>query len=231
MVAATGRALRPGSDVLEAVDGRTARRDRNRTAVLDAVLALFAERNVIPSAEDVARRSGVSLRSVYRYVENTDELILAAVERRREQVAPLFEIERTGEGTLEARVAVLCRTRVAAYDEVAPTSRAARARAYSVPILRAQLDDASRLLGDQVAAQLAPELRALPSSAREAVLAAADALLQLETIELYRHQRGRSSEATATLLATALLRLLHATTVRAGAELEDPAAHDEGGSR
>jgi TetR/AcrR family transcriptional regulator, regulator of autoinduction and epiphytic fitness len=196
------------SDVLEPVDGRTARRDRNRTAVLDAVLALFAERNVFPSAEDVARRSGVSLRSVYRYVENTDELILAAVERRREQVAPLFEIERLGEGSLEDRVDALCRSRVGAYEEVAPTSRAARARAYSVPILRDQLDEAGGLLRDQVAAQFAPELRALPPGTREGVLAAADALCQLETIELYLCQRGFTGAATARLLSTALLRLL-----------------------
>jgi TetR/AcrR family transcriptional regulator, regulator of autoinduction and epiphytic fitness len=200
--------MHPDADVLEAVDGRTARRDRNRTAVLDAVLELFAEHNVIPSAEDVARRSGVSLRSVYRYVENTDELILAAVERRREQVAPLFEIAGIGHGTLEDRIAALVGTRVHAYDEVAPTSRAARARAYSVPILRQQLDEASQQLRDQVAAQLSPELDGLAPSTREGILAAADALCQLETIELYRHQRGYSSDATTAMLTVALLRLL-----------------------
>jgi TetR/AcrR family transcriptional regulator, regulator of autoinduction and epiphytic fitness len=225
--------VHPDTDLLEPVDGRTARRDRNRTAVLDAVLELFAERNVIPSAEDVARRSGVSLRSVYRYVENTDELILAAVERRREQVAPLFEIAGIGEGTLEDRVNALCRSRVGAYDEVAPTSRAARARAYSVPILRDQLDEASGLLRDQVAAQLAPELDALAAGTREGVLAAADALCQLETIELYRHQRGYSSEATAAMLATALLRLLSAHPIEGGftgRDLVGAHARDMGGS-
>jgi TetR/AcrR family transcriptional regulator, regulator of autoinduction and epiphytic fitness len=225
--------MHPDADLLQPVDGRTARRDRNRTAVLDAVLELFAERNVIPSAEDVARRSGVSLRSVYRYVENTDELILAAVERRREQVAPLFEIDRMGTGTLEDRVAALCRSRVGAYDEVAPTSRAARARAYSVPILRDQLDEASRLLRDQVATQLAPELDALSPETREDVLAAADALCQLETIELYRHQRGYSSDATATMLATALLRLLAGGAAeRSSSELATggPNVHDTGGT-
>ena len=36
--------MQPESGVLEPVDGRTARRDRNRIAVLDAVLELFAER-------------------------------------------------------------------------------------------------------------------------------------------------------------------------------------------
>ena len=150
-------------EVLEPVDGRTARRDRNRLAVLDAVLQLFAEGNLFPSAEDVARRSSVSLRSVYRYVENTDELILAAVERRREQVEPLFEIAALGEGTLETRVDALCRSRVTAYEQVAPTARAARARAYAVPLLREQLDVASDLLRDQVAAQLAARARPAPA--------------------------------------------------------------------
>ncbi len=223
--------MEPDTDLLEPVDGRTARRDRNRTAVLDAVLSLFAERNVFPSPEDVARRSGVSLRSVYRYVENTDELILAAVERRREQVAPLYEISGLGQGALEDRVAVLCRSRVGAYDEEAPTSRAARARAYSVPVLRDQLDVASRELRDQVAAQLAPELDALPPHTADAVLAAADALCQLETIELYRHQRGLSSEATSTMLATALLALLGGAR---GPDVRPTPlathAHDTGGS-
>jgi TetR/AcrR family transcriptional regulator, regulator of autoinduction and epiphytic fitness len=207
-VAAIRSIARSAAQDLEAVDGRTARRDRNRTAVLDAVLVLFAEGSGFPSAEAVARRSGVSLRSVYRYVENADELILAAVERRREQVAPLFEIDGLGEGPLEARVEALCRTRVCAYDEVAPTSRAARARAYSVPILRDQLDEASRLMRDQVAAQFAPELRAMPPARRASALAAADALCQLETIELYRRQRGLTSEATVQMLARALTSLL-----------------------
>lgn len=207
--------MRSDTDVLEpTVDGRTARRDRNRTAVLDAVLELFAEGDLAPSAESVARRSGVSLRSVYRYVENADALILAAVERRREQVAPLYELEALGEGSLGERVEALCRSRVRAYDEVAPTARAARARAFTVELLRDQLDEASRELCHQVARQLAPELAALAPDARASVLAAADALCQLETIELYRHRRGLSSEATVTMLADALHRLLGAGSPR-----------------
>jgi TetR/AcrR family transcriptional regulator, regulator of autoinduction and epiphytic fitness len=209
------------TDVIEpTVDGRTARRDRNRTAVLDAVLELFAKGDLAPSPEDVARQSGVSLRSVYRYVENADALILAAVERRREQVAPLYDLASLGEGSLDVRIEALCRSRVRAYDEVAPTARAARARAFTVELLREQLDEASRELRDQVALQLAPELAQLPTSERASVLAAADALCQLETIELYRHRRGHSSETTIAMLAEALHLLLGAGSSRRSREPE-----------
>lgn len=190
------------------VDGRSARRDRNRDAVLDAVLELFAEGNLAPSADQVAQRSGVSLRSVYRYVEDSDDLIRAAVERRREQVAPLFEIDGLGEGPLRDRIEALCRARVRAYDAVAATARASRARAYSSPVLRDQLDQASRQLRVQVAAQFAPELAAMPRATSDGVLAAADALCQMESIEQYRVRGGASSKETVALLVVALSRLL-----------------------
>ena len=62
-------------------DGRTARRDRNREAVLDAVLELFSEDAASPAPDDVAARSGVSLRSVYRYFDDMETLIRAAMAR------------------------------------------------------------------------------------------------------------------------------------------------------
>src|SRR5262245_124138 len=111
------------------VDGRTARRDRNRTAVLDAVLELFSEGDLNPSAEDVARRSGVSLRSVYRYVRDSDDLIRSAIERHQEKVIPLFIIDDLGEGSFAQRLDVMIERRVRLYETIAPTARAARARA------------------------------------------------------------------------------------------------------
>src|SRR5437764_99636 len=63
------------------LDGRAARRDRGREAVLDAVIALFEEGHVRPTPEAVAERSGVSVRSVYRYYEDRDDLIRADTHR------------------------------------------------------------------------------------------------------------------------------------------------------
>jgi AcrR family transcriptional regulator len=192
------------------LDGRTARRDRNRVAVLDAVLELFSEGDLRPSPERVAARSGVSLRSVYRYVADRGDLIRAAVDRHLERVQPLFVIDGGGEGTIAVRVENFVRARMRGYEAIAATARASRLSAGTNELIRDQLDRARRLFGAQLEQQFAPELD-LPEPERRAVLAAADALTQIETIDLYRVHRGYSATETHTLLVTALRMLLDPT--------------------
>ena len=190
------------------VDGRTARRDRNRVAVLDAVLELFSEGNLTPSPDDVARRSGISLRSVYRYVADSDDLIRSAIARHTEKVAPLFIIDDIGQGTFEHRLEVFVATRLRVYEAIASTSRASRLRAPANEIIRDQLESGRRLLRAQLERQFAPELDRLEPKSRRAVVAAADALTQIETIDLYRHHRRYSSSETREMLLVALRALL-----------------------
>ena len=47
-------------------DGRRLRRERNRDAVIEALLDLFGEGNLQPSTDEIAVRSGVSARSLFR---------------------------------------------------------------------------------------------------------------------------------------------------------------------
>jgi len=193
---------------IDDVDGRTARRDRNRVAVLDAVLALFSEGNLEPSPDDVARRSGVSLRSVYRYVADSDDLIRAAIARHLEKLAPLLVIDDLGLGTFEHRLAVFVDARVRVYEAIAATARASRLRAPTNDLIQQQLETGSRRFRAQLARQFAPELDRLEPKPRRAVLAAADALTQIETLEVYRHQRRFSGSETRELLSVALRALL-----------------------
>jgi len=147
-------------------DGRTARRDRNRDAVLDAVLELFTEDCLAPSAQDVAERSGVSLRSVYRYYEDLDALVRAAIARNVERVAPLFELPDPGSDALEVRVERIVSQRLALYEAIAPTARAALLRAPTNDRIRDQLDQRRRALLDQVRRTFEPDLRGLAPGAR-----------------------------------------------------------------
>jgi TetR/AcrR family transcriptional regulator, regulator of autoinduction and epiphytic fitness len=189
------------------VDGRTARRDRNRVAVLDAARALFSEGILEPSPDQLARRSGVSLRSIYRYVADDDDLIRAAIDRHLEVVGPLFVIERIGEGDLEHRIEAFVGCRMRVYEAIASTARAARLRAPTNAVIRKQLEDGRRRLGGQLELQFAAEL---DRPNRRAVVAAADALTQIETIDLYRVHRGLSAKETRAVLRTALRALLRA---------------------
>jgi AcrR family transcriptional regulator len=188
----------------EAVDGRTARRDRNRIAVLDAVLELFSEGDLLPSPDDVARRSGVSLRSVYRYVADADDLIRSAIDRSLEKVGPLFLIAELGTGSFAHRLEAFLDARMQVYEAIAATARASRLAASRSEVIRDQLESGRRVMRTQLERQFTPELDRLDDQPRDAVLAAADALTQIETIDLYRHNRGLSSQQTREMLQVAL---------------------------
>ena len=137
-------------EILDEPDGRTARRDRNRLAAIDAVLELFSEGELTPTPEQVADRSGVSLRSVYRYFANRADLIRAAVDRHLERVQPLFVIDAIGEGAFDARVETFVEARMRGYEAIAATARASRLRAPSNDVIREQLDRARHLYRAQL---------------------------------------------------------------------------------
>jgi AcrR family transcriptional regulator len=170
------------------VDGRNARRDRNRELVLDAALELFGEGELEPNALDVAERSGVSERSVFRYFEDREALLRAAIARHLERTLPLYELPGLGEGGLASRIDRLVTHRLALYGALAATVRVALRRAPTNDIIAAQLARARRRLREQFEAMFAPELRAMPAAERRSVVAAADALLQFESVEhLFAH--------------------------------------------
>ncbi|MEP9364948.1 TetR/AcrR family transcriptional regulator [Nocardioides sp. CN2-186] len=172
------------------VDGRTARRGRNSDAVLDTVHEMFVEGNFSPSVEDVAARSGVSLRSVYRYFEDTEALLHLAIERRVMLVGELYGLEHLGEGSQAERILALVNQRLQLHAKLAPTIRAAMLRApFSVQIAE-QVRQRRDLLAEQVAAQFALEASTLVPARAEELLAGIDGLCSFETIELMRVRRG-----------------------------------------
>jgi len=191
-----------------AVDGRTARRDRNRDAVLDAVIELFAEGVLDPPAPAVADRSGVSLRSVHRYFEDRESLVRAAIARNLERIAPLFEVPGLGEGPFVERVERFVVVRLRLYDATAPMARAALLRAASNPIIAERLEATRTGLREQLEAMFAPELDALPPAERRAMAAAADVLCGFEAMEHLRVQRGFSAAKARDVVLRALAALL-----------------------
>ena len=189
-------------------DGRTARRDRNRELVLDAALELFAEHHLFPTAPEVAERSGVSPRSVFRYFEDTEALLQAAMARHLSRIAPLFEIDDVGVGPFRERVRRFTAARLRLYEAVAPTARAGLPRATTSPIIAerfARTRAEGRVL---LEAMFAPELRARPAAGRRAAAAAADTLFQFEAIEHLRSHLGLTERQTAEALHHGLRALL-----------------------
>lgn len=191
-------------------DGRTARRDRNSDAVLDTVHEMFVEGNFAPSVEEVAARSGVSLRSVYRYFEDTEDLLRRAIERRVDVVGDLYALEHLGEGARDERIAAVVDQRLTLHSKMAPTIRAALLRASDSPQIAAQVANRRQLLADQVAAQFEPELAVLDRSRRPEVAATIDALCSFESLELMRVRSGLSPSRTRRTLIAGVAALLDA---------------------
>jgi len=184
-----------------AADGRTARRDRNRDAVLDAVLDLFADGAITPAPAEVAARSGVSLRSVYRYFDDMDALVRAAIARNLARMGPYFELADPGHGSLDERVERTVAARLRLYDGIAPMARAAVARAPQNPIIAERLAETRLSLRRQVEEMFAPELTALDAGEAREVVAAVDVLLELDSLDhLRRHRRMAAAEAQGVLV-------------------------------
>lgn len=59
-------------------DGRKIRKNRNKNKVLAAFLEEVEEKKGLPTAEEVAEKAGLSRRSIFRYFENLDKLVVAA---------------------------------------------------------------------------------------------------------------------------------------------------------
>jgi AcrR family transcriptional regulator len=192
------------------LDGRRARRGRNREAVVDALLELFREGELNPSVATVAERSGVSLRSVFRYFDDLDEMGRIAIGRHLDSVGHLFDLPKIGEGSRAERIDALVSQRVALYERVAPVMRAALIRAPFQQVISTALSRRREFLRDQVAQQFAAELSTLTATEAAATLAGADILTSFESMELLRVDQKLTTAKAAAAIKGSLNRLLPA---------------------
>jgi TetR/AcrR family transcriptional regulator, regulator of autoinduction and epiphytic fitness len=183
------------------VDGRTARRNRNKQAVLDAMIALTREHGDEPSVESIADRAGVSYRSVYRYFDDRADLLLAAINHVMDETRPVLDLDDLGRGSLEHRARDLIESRLTAYHELAPLTRLAMRRAALEADIAVELDKVRAFLRDQIAGQFAPELDRLSERERRIALMALDVMFQFESLE-HLARLGGIDDGTATAVLT-----------------------------
>lgn len=175
-----------------APDGRRLRRERNRTAVIDAVFELLVEGHFPPSVDDVAERSGVSVSSVFRYFEGLDDLQQETVERYFERFAPLMEVPHVPGASTEERIASLVAARLDLYEAIAPIARMARHQAPLQPRIARSLHDTRLRFGAQVRDHFAAELDGLGRAQAGDRVALIDALTAFEAWDLLHSVHDRS---------------------------------------
>ena len=192
----------------QSVDGRRLRRERNVAAVIDAVIEMFSEEALTPTIERAAERSGLSLRSVYRYFPDPETLIQAAIDEtwRRGQAAG--HLSSIGRGPFAERVRKFAEMRVRLYDRVGPSYRAGRLHAPRSVRIREDLERTRRTLTEQFERQFRPEIDALPNALRLARSTTADVMSQLESIDLLRRTRRLTVQESIDVVADAVANAL-----------------------
>jgi AcrR family transcriptional regulator len=157
----TGPAARP--------DGRTERSRRTRETVVRALLALHEEGDIAPTAQRVAVRAGVALRTVYGHFTDMETLYAEAGERELERLVAVADVVRS-DLPLAERLDLFCRSRARVLERLMPVMRASRLREPFSPQL---LRNRERFIatGDaEVARVFATELAPLVPADRGALL-------------------------------------------------------------
>lgn len=185
-------------------DGRRARRDRNRQAVVDAAFALIVEGKIPPSADAVAERAGVSVSSIFRNFDGVGDLQQQALELFAERYSH-FLLAVPAPGTdLDGRIACFVGNRLALYQQAHPLLALARARAFDHDTLVEAVARNRATLADQTRACFSPELAPLTPSDAAALVAIVDSLTSPEGFELMTRTHARTREQIAAAWTSAL---------------------------
>jgi AcrR family transcriptional regulator len=109
------------------VDGRNERSRRTREAVVDALLALHDAGDLTPTAQRVAAKAGVALRTVYGHFNDMETLYAEAGERELRRLYAVAEVV-PPELPLPERIEWFCRSRARVLEYLLPVMRATRLR-------------------------------------------------------------------------------------------------------
>jgi AcrR family transcriptional regulator len=182
-------------------DGRRARRYRSRDLAVDALLDLLGEGVLRPTAQQVAERSGVSLRSIFRIFDDVESLHAAACARQMSRTRHLW-VDVLPTGTVEERIKEIVAINGRLYESIAPVRRAAMRAAPESPALQDQLARARGWVRDEVERVFADEL----DGANRDAAAAIELALSFEAWDQLRSGQGLSPTRT----AATVTRVLHA---------------------
>ncbi len=177
------------------VDGRVARAERTRNAVVDALLDLIEEGDLSPTAQAVAERAGVSLRIVYVHFDDHQQLFAAAAARHSERIlADIQPVPATG--PLAARLDAFVATRARIYQRIFNVRRAARLNEHGSPVVAQTLRFVRALKREEAERVFERELGALSPSLRRDRACALGAVTSFNTWESLRaHQQLTVEEA------------------------------------
>jgi AcrR family transcriptional regulator len=177
-------------------DGRHRRSAESRRAIVAAMLALVREGRVTPSAEEVAARGKVGLRSVFRHFRNMESLYREMNDVVLAEIVPLAEkpfAARDWRGRLDELIA----RRAELFERILPVKTAADVLRHSSGFIDSEARRFTAYQREGLAA-------ILPAALRRKMLDALDLTLSFESWRRLRYEQKLSpAKARAVIMAIA----------------------------
>ncbi len=189
-------------DVPTTTDGRRLRSERSRQSIIRAALGLIEEGHLVPTAQLIAERADVGIRSFFRHFPDMESLFAAVDAEIRQSYEALFIGGDRG-GSLQERILHAVERRSAGYEVEKNVILSAHAQSWRYEILRRNYARSQRGLRKDLDDWL-PELAGLDAVTREAV----DAIASFEMWHRLRVHQGLGQKAATELIVSLLQKLV-----------------------
>ena len=191
-----------GSQTTGAKDGRTVRAERTRQALVDALFALLDEGELRPTAERIAKRAGVSERSVFQHFPDREALFEAVARQQYERVfSQLKPVDPSL--PLTERIDAFVAQRARLLEESSSVRQAALLLEHESEVVAGWLDSWRRAAATEVESVFSSDLEGRERGERAVLLGALVSAASGPVWEGYRlHQRMSAERARAAMRRT-----------------------------
>lgn len=192
------------------IDGRRLRSERTKQLIVEAYLALLQESPEVPTAAEIAKRAGYSVRSIFERFEDLLELSLTAADYAFAAGLAQAAARRT-DGDRATRIRAQVETRAGICEQWLPLWRAMLHHQHESELLAIRIDRMRDAVWARLMLMYQPELSTLAEADRTSLLITLEALTDFESWGRMRERHGLSVEAARDVWIGAIERLLPPT--------------------
>jgi AcrR family transcriptional regulator len=187
------------------LDGRRQRTERSRTAIIDATLALMEEGTLTPTAQQIADRAGVGIRTFFRHFDDMGTLAEAVDATIRNDYEALV-LGGDRNGSIEDRIQHAVERHADVYEQNCNIILSTAAQRWRHEVLRKNYARNQRGLRKDLDNWL-PELKKTARTDREAI----DAIASFEMWHRLREHQGLSKSTSIEIVSSLLKSLIQKT--------------------
>ena len=196
------------NDQVYSRDGRKRRRETNQYKVIAAAVELIKEGTPVPTAGEVAERADVSERSIFRYFDDVDALLHAAVDSEIDAALTSELVVPAPPAPSTERLSVFVDSRVSLYIALEAIIRSIRVRMAHAPLVAApwaKVAERLRAQSEALVSHEAPDSEAIDGQVADLVevLSSCDAYFQLASMRGHDEAVATMEVGLATLLQPA----------------------------